>query len=572
MLHRFTTSITDIPLPERFTYPFCYTPHPLCILAAKEVQSYLTRQTAWKDELRQGKMFGVLIVQTEHGETGYLAAFSGILAGKNLHPFFVPPVYDLLQPQGFFKIEEENISSINRNIRQLENDKAYAALSAELARTIQSAENILATAKAQLKEAKTAREQRRKEKELNAQEEAELIRESQFQKAEYKRLERSWKARITTLQTQTEDWERRISALKSERKTRSAALQQKLFEQFGMLNYRGEVKNLCEIFGQTVHKTPPAGAGECAAPKLLQQAYLHGWKPIAMAEFWWGDSPKTEIRHHGHYYPACKGKCEPILQHMLQGLQVEENPMLKRMQVPSQNLEIVYEDPWLSVINKPAGMPVHPSRGNPENSLGNALAWYFKEQGVPFVFRCINRLDRDTSGLTIVAKHSVSAAILGQMVRAKAEQGLKAPGIHRTYLALVEGKVVPVSGVIDAPIARQEDRCLRRVVDFKRGDRAVTHYRVLTGWQTGNAQKFRSLVKLQLETGRTHQIRVHMASLGHPLLGDTVYGSSKNPYHLQGQTLHAMILGFVHPSTGEYMEFTAPLPEYFVKLLEKLRK
>ena len=182
MLHRFTTSITDIPLPERFTYPFCYTPHPLCILAAKEVQSYLTRQTAWKDELRQGKMFGVLIVQTEHGETGYLAAFSGILAGKNLHPFFVPPVYDLLQPQGFFKIEEENISSINRNIRQLENDKAYAALSAELARTIQSAENILATAKAQLKEAKTAREQRRKEKELNAQEEAELIRESQFQK------------------------------------------------------------------------------------------------------------------------------------------------------------------------------------------------------------------------------------------------------------------------------------------------------------------------------------------------------------------------------------------------------
>lgn len=184
---------------------------------------------------------------------------------------FVPPVYDLLQPQGFFKIEEENISSINRNIRQLENDKAYAALSAELARTIRSAEDILATAKAQLKEAKTAREQRRKEKELNAQEEAELIRESQFQKAEYKRLERSWKARITTLQTQTEDWERRISALKSERKTRSAALQQKLFEQFGMLNYRGEVKNLCEIFGQTVHKTPPAGAGECAAPNCCNK-------------------------------------------------------------------------------------------------------------------------------------------------------------------------------------------------------------------------------------------------------------------------------------------------------------
>ena len=209
MIHSFHTPTDGIALPKAFTFPFHYTPHPLTRLAADEVRQYLLTRDDWQEELRQGKMFGVLIVQTEHGETGYLAAFSGILAGKNLHPFFVPPVYNLLQPQGFFKIEEENISSINRNIRQLENDKAYAALSAELARTIQSAENILATAKAQLKEAKTAREQRRKEKELNAQEEAELIRESQFQKAEYKRLERSWKARITTLQTQTEDWERR---------------------------------------------------------------------------------------------------------------------------------------------------------------------------------------------------------------------------------------------------------------------------------------------------------------------------------------------------------------------------
>lgn len=440
MLHRFTTSITDIPLPERFTYPFCYTPHPLCILAAKEVQSYLTRQTTWKDELRQGKMFGVLIVQTEHGEIGYLAAFSGILAGKNLHPFFVPPVYDLLQPQGFFKIEEENISSINRNIRQLENDKAYAALSAELARTIQSAENILATAKAQLKEAKTAREQCRKEKELNAQEEAELIRESQFQKAEYKRLERSWKARITTLQTQTEDWERRISALKSERKTRSAALQQKLFEQFGMLNYRGEVKNLCEIFGQTVHKTPPAGAGECAAPKLLQQAYLHGWKPIAMAEFWWGDSPKTEIRHHGYYYPACKGKCEPILQHMLQGLQVEENPMLKRMQVPSKNLEIVYEDPWLSVINKPAGMLSVPGKEDAV-SVYSLMREQYPEADGPLT---VHRLDMATSGLMLIAK----TKRVHQNLQAQFKNRL----VRKRYVALLEGVVPKDKGTVDLPL------------------------------------------------------------------------------------------------------------------------
>ena len=530
-------SITDIPLPERFTYPFCYTPHPLCILAAKEVQSYLTRQTAWKDELRQGKMFGVLIVQTEHGETGYLAAFSGILAGKNLHPFFVPPVYNLLQPQGFFKIEEENISSINRNIRQLENDKAYAALSAELARTIQSAENILATAKAQLKEAKTAREQRRKEKELNAQEEAELIRESQFQKAEYKRLERSWKARITTLQTQTEDWERRISALKSERKTRSAALQQKLFEQFGMLNYRGEVKNLCEIFGQTVHKTPPAGAGECAAPKLLQQAYLHGWKPIAMAEFWWGDSPKTEIRHHGHYYPACKGKCEPILQHMLQGLQVEENPMLKRMQVPSQNLEIVYEDPWLSVINKPAGMLSVPGKEDAV-SVYSLMREQYPEADGPLT---VHRLDMATSGLMLIAK----TKRVHQNLQAQFKNRL----VRKRYVALLEGIVPKDKGTVDLPLCLNPLDRPRQMVHTEHGKPAITDYQVLE-----RLDGKRTRIAFYPRTGRTHQLRIHAAhplGLHCPIIGDELYGEKADRLYL-----HAEYLEFTHPITGETVRIT----------------
>lgn len=537
MLHRFTTSITDIPLPERFTYPFCYTPHPLCILAAKEVQSYLTRQTAWKDELRQGKMFGVLIVQTEHGETGYLAAFSGILAGKNLHPFFVPPVYNLLQPQGFFKIEEENISSINRNIRQLENDKAYAALSAELARTIQSAENILATAKAQLKEAKTAREQRRKEKELNAQEEAELIRESQFQKAEYKRLERSWKARITTLQTQTEDWERRISALKSERKTRSAALQQKLFEQFGMLNYRGEVKNLCEIFGQTVHKTPPAGAGECAAPKLLQQAYLHGWKPIAMAEFWWGDSPKTEIRHHGHYYPACKGKCEPILQHMLQGLQVEENPMLKRMQVPSKNLEIVYEDPWLSVINKPAGMLSVPGKEDAV-SVYSLMREQYPEADSPLT---VHRLDMATSGLMLIAK----TKRVHQNLQAQFKNRL----VRKRYVALLEGIVPKDKDTVDLPLCLNPLDRPRQMVHTEHGKPAITDYQVLE-----RLDGKRTRIVFYPRTGRTHQLRIHAAhplGLHCPIIGDELYGEKADRLYL-----HAEYLEFTHPITGETVRIT----------------
>ena len=537
MLHRFTTSITDIPLPERFTYPFCYTPHPLCILAAQEVQNYLSQQTEWKEELSQGKMFGVLIVQTEQGETGYLAAFSGILAGKSRHAFFVPPVYDLLQPQGFFKIEEEKISSINHYIRQLEEDKEYAALSAELARTIQSAEEILATAKSQLKEAKAAREQRRKEKELNAQEEAELIRESQFQKAEYKRLEHSWKIRIATLRMQTENWERRISTLKAERKARSAALQQKLFEQFGMLNYRGEVKNLSEIFKQTVHKMPPAGAGECAAPKLLQQAYLHGWKPIAMAEFWWGDSPKTEIRHHGHYYPACKGKCEPILQHMLQGLQVEENPMLKRMRIPSKDLEIVYEDPWLLVINKPAGMLSVPGKEDAVSVYSLVREAYPQADG-PLT---VHRLDMATSGLMLIAK----TKHVHQNLQAQFKNRL----IKKRYIALLEGIVPKDKGTIDLPLCLNPLDRPRQMVHAEHGKPAITDFQVLE-----RMDGKRTRIAFYPHTGRTHQLRIHAA---HPLglrctiVGDELYGKKAERLYL-----HAEYLEFTHPVTGETVRIT----------------
>lgn len=537
MLHRFTTSITDIPLPERFTYPFCYTPHPLCILAAQEVQNYLSQQTEWKEELSQGKMFGVLIVQTEQGETGYLAAFSGILAGKSRHAFFVPPVYDLLQPQGFFKIEEEKISSINHYIRQLEEDKEYAALSAELARTIQSAEEILATAKSQLKEAKAAREQRRKEKELNAQEEAELIRESQFQKAEYKRLEHSWKIRIATLRMQTENWERRISTLKAERKARSAALQQKLFEQFGMLNYRGEVKNLSEIFKQTVHKMPPAGAGECAAPKLLQQAYLHGWKPIAMAEFWWGDSPKTEIRHHGHYYPACKGKCEPILQHMLQGLQVEENPMLKRMRIPSKDLEIVYEDPWLLVINKPAGMLSVPGKEDAVSVYSLVREAYPQADG-PLA---VHRLDMATSGLMLIAK----TKHVHQNLQAQFKNRL----IKKRYIALLEGIVPKDKGTIDLPLCLNPLDRPRQMVHAEHGKPAITDFQVLE-----RMDGKRTRIAFYPHTGRTHQLRIHAAhplGLRCPIVGDELYGKKAERLYL-----HAEYLEFTHPVTGETVRIT----------------
>lgn len=536
MLHRFTTSISDIPLPERFTYPFCYTPHPLCVMAAEEVQHYLSKQSDWQEELSQGKMFGVLIVQTEDGSIGYLTAFSGILAEKNIHPYFVPPVYDLLQPQGFFKIEEENISAINRRIRRLEEDKKYIDLRSNLTQTTQSAQDALSIAKTQLKEAKDKRELLRKTGQLDAKEEADLIRESQFQKAEYKRLERSWKDKIASLQVEAGNWEKQIQELKTERKVRSAALQQQLFEQFRMLNYRGEVKTLCDIFEQTVHKTPPAGAGECAAPKLLQQAYLHHWKPIAIAEFWWGNSPKNEVRHHGYYYPACKGKCEPILRHMLQGLEVEANPMQQEAKRGNEKLNIVYEDQWLLIINKPAGMLSVPGKER-QTSIYDLARKAYPEADGPMI---VHRLDMATSGLLIIAKDKKTHQHL--------QAQFKNRSIRKKYIALLDGVVPEDEGTIELPLCPNPLDRPRQMVDTQYGKPAITYYQVLE-----RTDKY-TRIAFYPHTGRTHQLRVHAAhpsGLHCPIIGDELYGKKDKRLYL-----HAESIEFTHPVNGQSMCIT----------------
>lgn len=542
MLHHFHTPVADIPLPERFTFPFCYTPHPLCVAAAKEVQAYLGLQEAWKEELAQGKMFGVLVVRTQEGETGYLAAFSGILAGSNVHPFFVPPVYDLLQPQGFFKIEEEQISQINTRISLLEEDEEYKRQMQQLAALRQTAQETLEEAKRQMKRAKEKREERRREAALpngapmTPEEESALIRESQFQKAEYKRMERAWKERITPLQQTVSDYEADIQALKSERKQRSAALQQKLFEQVKMLNYRGEVKTLCDIFGQTVHKTPPAGAGECAAPKLLQQAYLHGWKPVAMAEFWWGESPKTEIRHHGHYYPACKGKCEPILGHMLQGLEVDENPILKELQSGKKTLDIIYEDEWLAVVNKPAGMLSVPGKEDVV-SVYSMMRERYPDADGPLI---VHRLDMATSGLLVVAKT--------KQVHQNLQAQFKNRSVGKRYIALLQGSVSQDAGMVELPLCPNPLDRPRQMVHTGYGKPAVTDFEVL------ERKDNRTRIAFYPRTGRTHQLRVHAAhplGLHCPIIGDELYGRKAERLYL-----HAEMLEFTHPVTGKRISIT----------------
>ena len=390
MFHSFQTSIAGIELPRLFTYPFHYPPHPLCVMAAGEVQAYINKQTRWKEELDKGKMFGVLIVRTSNGQTGYLAAFSGNLCGSNSHSFFVPPVYDLLKPDGFFKIEEEQISAINHQIGQLQNCDRYLELQQKMERETASSQQALSEARKVLKAAKEKREQRRLHR-PNENEQVAMIRESQYQKAEFKRLERYWKEQISEIKTELESFSSQIEALKAERRNRSAALQQKLFQQFNFLNAKGETKNLCAIFEETVQKTPPAGAGECAAPKLLQYAYLSGLSPIAMAEFWWGESPKTDIRHHGYYYPSCRGKCEPILRHILQGLNVEPAPS-ERYSLSQNMPEILFEDQWLLVLHKPEGVLSVPGKSE-EQSIYSLLRARYPEATGPLV---VHRLDMAT--------------------------------------------------------------------------------------------------------------------------------------------------------------------------------
>lgn len=295
MLHRFRHSIASFSLPTRLNNPFHYTPHPLCELAARELQAYLCERKEWTEELSAGKMFGVLVVKDSAGTVGFLTAFSGNLAGSNSHEYFVPPIYDMLRPGDLFRTEEAAISDLNRQIETLETDVRYRGLLRTIEETETEAAREIAAAKARMRIAKTAREARRREHpDENTQ--TALVRESQYEKAELHRLKQSWKNRIASLHAQRTSIAERIESLRCERKARSAALQAKLFRKFRLLNALGEIRDLAEIFAPTPQGTPPAGAGECAAPKLLQYAFEHRLTPLAIAEFWWGASPKGEIR------------------------------------------------------------------------------------------------------------------------------------------------------------------------------------------------------------------------------------------------------------------------------------
>ena len=541
MIHFFKQNIEGVSLPEKFTFPFHYTPHPLTRIAADEVRSYLSTRTDWQDEIGKGKMFGVLIVRTADDSIGYLAAFSGNLAGSNMHEFFVPPVYDLLNPDGYFRKEESEISALNRRISEISKSDSYLMAKKELDERRLQAFSSLVSAKEELKRSKKERDERRSDGNLSPEELDAMIRESQFQKAEYKRLENSWKEKLSEAEQMVNDFDAEILQLKQERKTRSAALQLWLFRQFDMLNAKGEHKDLCEIFKDTPQGLPPAGAGECALPKLLQYAYLHGLQPLAMGEFWCGMSPKDEIRHDGYFYPSCKGKCEPILKHMLVGLDVEPNPLAEDL-FKDTPLKILYEDEWIVAVEKPSGMLSVPGK-NDLDSVQQRLRLMYPDATGPLV---VHRLDMATSGILLAAKD--------KEVHARLQSQFETRSISKEYLAILDGVPSHECGIIDLPICLNPLDRPRQMVDFENGKPAITEYKIV-GVSDG-----RTKVIFKPHTGRTHQLRIHSAhvlGLGCPISGDELYG---NPDSAPRLCLHASRLVFRHPVSDKEVEIVSPCP------------
>ena len=551
-------------MPEKFTCPFCYTPHPLCVMAAEEVQTFLGRQLQWSEELTEGKMFGVLVVRTTGSGIGYLVAYSGNIAHSNKHAFFVPPVFDLLDPDSFFVPEEQNISNINEEIELIRKNSEYLNLQEKLLELKTSSEQKKGEAKLNIRIAKEERDRRRKSN-PGQEELTEMTRESQFLKAELKRLERSLREQEKSLREKLDYFDNKINALAEERKIRSFALQRRLFDSFRVLNVKGQERSLYDIFEEEEGKLPPAGAGECAAPKLLQYAYKHKMQPIAMAEFWWestssqilASSAKTSLvndgqavpsrddslRRHGYFYPACKSKCEPILNFMLQGLNVEEN-LYGNYSKCDNNLEIIFEDEWLVAVNKPAGMLSVPGKSG-EESVYSKIKQRYPDFSGPLI---VHRLDMDTSGIMIIAKtKDVHKAM--QKLFAKGE-------IEKCYVAILDGVLdesfyeistgirdTNKSPVISLPLCLDPDDRPRQMVNYTYGKHAVTHYKIL------ERTDIYTKVLFYPQTGRTHQLRVHAAhrdGLNVPIKGDRLYGKSSDRLYL-----HAQSITFVHPVTGK---------------------
>ena len=601
MLHTLNVSI---PSPRQFTYPFCYDVDPLAEAASLELQRYIADADLMSTEKGCGKMFGVLVVEYKDEEgalqRGFLAAYSGLLGGRNDWPYFVPPVFDAQQPDGHFKRTEREISAINREIAAIENDAEYLQSVEQHEQTKKRLQAEVDAFKAEVDAAKVRRDARRKSGEpLSEEEQAEMIRESQFMKAELRRRRKAMEQAESTLNTQHSTF---LKSLQRKRKQMSDELQRWLFSAYRMLNAKGEERDLIDIFREYTHAMPPAGAGDCCAPKLLQYAYLHHLRPVCMAEFWWGESPASEIRHHLHYYPACRSKCLPILTHMLKGLDVAPNPLAQKRH--SAEPRVLYADEYIMVVDKPAGMLSVPGKAEsvrsefsdsanisveeyfanlqlPTNSqftteqftIGEADNSKLKIQNSKFL-KAAHRLDMDTSGLLVLARTEQAYVELQRQFASREtvkryEAVLSGVPTQNSKLKTQNSSTQP-SGCLEAislPLIADINDRPRQRVDMEHGKPALTLYNIVevravdantaVAYTTKKVDKGRTLVHLYPKTGRTHQLRVHCAhplGLACPILGDPLYGIER----ADRMYLHAAELTFRHPVTDETMHFLSP--------------
>ncbi len=550
LFHRFQSDTTDLSLPERFTFPFYYQPHPLCELATKELQHHLETQSNWQHDfgvehgtIGTGKMFGVLVAQSPDGELGYFSAFSGKIADQNLLPGFVPPVFDMLAEHSFFRSELAEITAVSQEIETLESTPLISQLTTTLNQYqthYKSDEDQLRTV---MIDNRAERKVQRREAEQTLTKDAlnerldQLGKQSVAEKNQLKYLKLEWEEKISHIEHSLAQLTTVITKKKQQRRQMSNALQDKLFNQYCFLNANGEQQSLKAIFASATSPIPPAGAGECAAPKLLHYAYLHGFAPLAMAEFWWGASPKSEIRQHKQFYPSCNSKCQPILGHMLQGLLVDDNP-LEESWAKDKELEIIYEDETMVVVNKPSGLLSVPGKTIKDSAYTRLQAQYPEAENV-FV---IHRLDMATSGLLVFA--------LTKRANKSLQKQFISRQVEKRYVALLEGEVSESCGTITLPLRGDPDDRPRQLVCEAHGKPSQTDWELIG---TTNQQ---SKLRLYPRTGRTHQLRVHCAhhlGLNTPMVGDTLYGDKAERLHL-----HAEYLAFNHPYNHESMVFEVP--------------
>lgn len=553
--------VSSTAIPEKFTYPFCYTPAEVTVTAAGAVMKHIACTPRLAECFSGGKMLGVLTVLTGNGEKGFLAAFSGLAGGSNSIPYFVPPVIDLLQPDGHFKLTEAEISAAGLAIEAMEHSPQMADAVREVEEAGKRKADLTAEWKAHMAGSKARRDKLRAEG-ADSSVISELIRESQFEKAQLKRITRECDMNLTRARERLDSLVSEIAALKKDRQRKSEELQRWISENSIVTNARGESLSIWEIFSRQ-GLVPPGGTGECAAPKLLNYAYRHGLKPVAMGEFWYDPeyagvrvNPRStcrkrqeEARIHGRFYPSCQGKCGPLLPFMLEGLDVEKNPLEIQEDPYRDNISILYDDQYITVAVKPSGMLSVPGKTG-ARSFQEILS---EKTGTSLL--SVHRLDMDTSGIMVFAKDSRSKAELQRQFAAhevrKTYSAVLDTSSRNQATALEEGD----KGTISLPLSPDYMDRPRQKADFRSGKEAVTHYEVTA---TGNGW---AEVKFMPVTGRTHQLRVHAShpeGLGCPISGDRLYGNRNTG--TSRLHLHACRIQLRHPVKGCLMEFFSESP------------